>query len=300
MILFWVICAIFIVIALAFIMPTALERNEKSRRAVADERKRANVAIYRDQLAELEADLQNGIVSREQYAQDRDEIERRLLEDTATTATPGTAAPRKAAGVPPPSRSTAYALAVSLPLVAVIFYLQIGNPEGITHPAAGGAPFASAGPMQGGERSQEQIEANVAALAKRLQANPSDVQGWTMLARSYNSMERYGEATGAYAKATELQPQDADLWAEYAFASAMAAGQRLDGKPTELVNQALKVDPENAKALQLAGSAAFQAKDYKKAVDYWQRVLKKVPPDSEVAQTITQRINEAKSLAAGK
>jgi cytochrome c-type biogenesis protein CcmH len=80
----------------------------------------------------------------------------------------------------------------------------------------------------------------------------------------------------------------------------MAGGQRLEGKPMELVNQALKVDPENAKALQLAGSAAFQAKDYKKAVDYWQRVLKKVPPDSEVAQTVTQRINEAKSLAGGE
>jgi cytochrome c-type biogenesis protein CcmH len=299
MILFWVICAIFIAIALAFILPTALQRDEKSRRAVADERKQANVAIYRDQLAELEADLRNGIVSKEQYAQDRDEIERRLLEDTAAAAT--TAAPRKAATVPAASRSTAYALAVGLPLVAVIFYLQIGKPKSIDDPAAAGAPFASAsGPMQGGERSQEQIEANVAALAKRLQANPSDAQGWIMLARSYNSMERFGEAAGAYAKATELQPNDADLWAEYAFASAMAGGQRLDGKPTELVNQALKVDPENAKALQLAGTAAFQAKDYKKAVDYWQRVLKQVPPDSEVAQTITQRINEAKSLAGEK
>ena len=297
MILFWLVCAIFIAIALAFILPTALQRNEKSRRAAADERKQANVAIYRDQLAELDADLRNGIVSREQYALDRDEIERRLLEDTATTAS---TSPRKTATVPPPSRSTAYALAVGLPLIAVIFYLQVGNPKSITDPVNGGAPAASAGPMEGGERSQQQIEANVAALAERLKANPSDAQGWTMLARSYNSMERYGEATGAYAKATELQPKDADLWAEYAFASAMAGGQRLDGKPMELVNQALKVDPENAKALQLAGSAAFQAKDYKKAVEYWQRVLKKVPPGTELADTITQRINEAKSLAGGK
>ena len=300
MILFWLICAAFIVIALAFILPTALERNEKSRRAIADERKQANIAIYRDQLVELQSDLQNGIVSQEQYAQDRDEIERRLLEDTAAAAAPKTP---KTATTQPQSRSTAYALAIGLPLIAVIFYLQIGSPKGITDPTGGGGvggggPFSAAGPMEGGgERSQEQIEANVAALAKRLQSNPSDAQGWTMLARSYNSMERYGEATGAYAKATELQPKDADLWAEYAFASAMAAGQRLDGKPLELVNQALKIDPENAKALQLAGSAAFQAKDYKKAVDYWQRVLKKVPPDSEVAQTITARINEAQSLA---
>src|SRR5262245_20574608 len=119
MILFWLVCAVFIVIALAFIMPTALERNEKSRRAVADERKQANIAIYRDQLAELQADLQNGIVSQEQFAQDRDEIERRLLEDTEAASTPNTP---KTAVIPPPNRSTAYALAVGLPLVAVIFY----------------------------------------------------------------------------------------------------------------------------------------------------------------------------------
>jgi cytochrome c-type biogenesis protein CcmH len=194
---------------------------------------------------------------------------------------------------------------VGLPLIAVIFYLQIGAPKSIGEQSAAGSgtgPFASSsgGPMEGGEPSQEQIEARVTALANRLKDNPSDGQGWAMLARSYNSMERYGEATGAYAKATELQPKDADLWAEYAFASAMAGGRSLEGKPMELINEALKVDPENAKALQLAGSAAFQAKDYKKAVEYWQRVLKKVPPDSEVAQSITERINQAKALAGSK
>ena len=62
----------------------------------------------------------------------------------------------------------------------------------------------------------------------------------------------------------------------------------------------LKVDPENLKALQLAGTAAFQAKDYKKAIDYWERVLKRVPPGSEVNEAIQARISEAKTLAANK
>lgn len=288
MMLFWLICAVFIVIAFAFILPTALQRNEKSRHAVADERKLANIAVYRDQLSELEADLQNGVVSQEQYAQDREEIERRLLDDTETAA----AETRKPATAPSPSRSTAYALAVGLPLAAVIFYLQIGNPKGITDPGGGVTP-----PAASGERSQAQIEASVAALAKRLQTNPSDVEGWTMLARSYRSMQRFGEAAGAYARLTELRPNDADLWAEYAFVSAMASGQRLEGRPTELINQALKVDPENLRALQLAGSAAFQAQDYNKAVEYWERVLKKVSADPEVAKEVKARIEEAKTLA---
>lgn len=291
MILFWLICAILIVIALAFVLPTAMQKNEKSRRELSDERKEANVAVYRDQLTELEADLQNGIISKAQYAQDRDEIERRLLEDTATA----TASKQKAAAKAPATGTTTYALAFGLSLVAVIFYLFVGNMTAISDPQAAGAAAVTATQ----QRTQADIDANVAALAKRLQSNPGDTQGWIMLARSYRSMERYGESAGAYAKATQLQANDADLWTEYAFVSAMAAGQRLDGHPTELINQALKIDPENAKALQLAGSAAFQAQDYKKAIEYWERVLKKAPADSELAELITGRINEAKSLAAG-
>lgn len=296
MMMFWFICAVFIVIALAFILPTALQRNETSQRASADERKQANIAVYRDQLSELETDLQNGIVSQEQYTQDREEIQRRLLEDTTTSA-----APAKPKNLAPANRNTAYALAVGLPLVAVIFYMQVGNPKSMSESPAptttAAAPFGRAGD---GERSQEQIEANVAALAQRLQSNPSDTQGWIMLARSYSQMERFGEAAGAYAKATELKPKDADLWAEYAFTSAMASGQKLEGKPTELIQQALKVDPNNGKALQLAGSAAFEKKDYAKAIEYWNRVLKQVPAGSEVAELITERINEAKSLMNNK
>jgi cytochrome c-type biogenesis protein CcmH len=282
-------------LALAFVLPPLLQRPTEIQKASGQERKQTNIAIYRDQLSELETDLSNGIVNQQQYDQDRDEIERRLLEDAAPDALTATSSPK----IVTTSRGTVYALALGLPVIAVIFYLKVGDPNSMTKQATAAPAVASTG-TEAGSRSQEQIEANVTALAKRLQTNPSDAQGWTMLARSYSSMERFGEASGAYAKATELTPNDADLWAEYAFASAMANGRRLAGKPMELINRALKVDPDNAKALQLAGSAAFEAKDYKKAIDYWQRVLSKVPPTSEVGQAITGRINEAKALAAGK
>jgi len=293
MILFWVICALMIVIALAFILP-ALQRSEQSNLVIDDERKKANIQVYRDQLSELEADLRNGIVAEDQYAQDRDEIERRLLEDTATTRSKTTKS-----AAPITARNTGYLLGIGLPLIAIVFYLKVGQPDLITNPAPVGEPPSaeSAAPP---ERTQEQIAANVAKLAERLKSSPNDAQGWTMLARSYSQMEKYSEAAEAYAKATELNPKDADLLAEYAFATGMAGGKSLEGKPTEIINRALKIDPENPKALQLAGSAAFQAKDYKKAIDYWQRVLKKVPPGSEVAETINERINEAKTLAASK
>jgi cytochrome c-type biogenesis protein CcmH len=293
MILFWVICALMVVVALAFVLPTLLQRPDDSNEIEQDQ-KEANVAIYRDQLSELDADLRNGIVSRQQFEQDRDEIERRLLEDTsvvgaATQSTKGTLG----------KRGVVYALGLALPLLAMTFYLKVGDLKAISQSAGDTASPAASG-TAASDFSPPQIEANVASLAKRLETNPSDGPGWSMLARSYSSMEKYAEARDAYAKATALLPNDADLWAEYAFANAMANGRQLQGKSLELVNKALKVDPENLKALELAGSAAFQAKDYKRAIEYWQRLLNKVPPNSEVAESVNKRLEEAKSLGQVK
>jgi cytochrome c-type biogenesis protein CcmH len=293
-ILFWAVCAVLILIALAFVLPPLLQRSEQAGGKSEDERREANIAVYRDQLSELDADLRNGIVSEEQYAQDRDDIERRLLEDTAQARS------KKTASAPVNSRNTAYILGLAIPFIAIIFYVKVGEPNLIENPAPVGTPAAATSTSAPAERSQEQIEANVAKLAQKLQSNPNDVQGWTMLARSYSSLEKFGDAANAYAKAVELSPKDADLLAEYAFSTAMANGRSLQGKPMELINRALQIDPENAKVLQLAGSAAFETKDYNKAVDYWQRVLKKVPPNSDVGQAISERINEAKTLAGSK
>lgn len=294
MILFWVVCAVLILIALAFVLPPVLQRSEDADVKSDDERRQANIAVYRDQLSELDADLRNGIVGEEQYAQDRDEIERRLLEDTAQARS------KKSTSAPVNARNTAYILGLGIPFIAIIFYVKIGEPNLIENPAPVGTPAAATSSSAPPERSQEQIEANVAKLAQKLQSNPNDLQGWTMLARSYSSLEKFSDAANAYAKAVELSPKDADLLAEYAFSIAMANGRSLQGKPMELINRALQVDPENPKVLQLAGSAAFEAKDYKKAVDYWERVLKTVPAGSDVGQAITERINEAKTLAGSK
>ena len=291
MILFWVICAGLLIIALAFILPALFQSTTAAHQGVTElDRTEANIAVYRNQLQELKSDLKNGIVSEEQYNQDFEEIERRLLEDTSKTG-------NEIISVPDKGRATAYALAVGIPLIAVIFYLYVGTPAAITGVSTRQVQTSD---MGAGPRSPEQIAANVQKLADRLKANPTDTEGWIMLGRSYTSMERYGEAAGAYAKATELKSNDADLWAEYAFVTAMAGNRKIEGKSLELVNEALKVDPENVKALQLAGSAAFEAKDYNRAITLWQKVLSRVPGDSEVGQAITERINEAKSLSGTK
>ena len=259
MILFWLICAGLVAIALAFVLPPLLQRAPEE--AGTGGKKEANLEIYRDQLSELEADLRNGIISPEQYQQDRDEIERRLLDDVSTEDEVSAKRSKEAV-----SRGPVYVIALGIPVVAVALYLLVGNSAAWSGAATTTpqAPFAS-GSQSNGPMTQQAIEANV--------------------------------ASNAYARAAALKTDDADLVVDYAFAMGMANGRKLQGEPFELIKKALRIDPQNAKALELAGSAEFQAKNYKQAIDYWQKVLDRTPADSELARTLSQNINEAKALA---
>jgi cytochrome c-type biogenesis protein CcmH len=158
----------------------------------------------------------------------------------------------------------------------------------------------AAAQQQSGAMSPQQIAANIDKLAERLKQNPNDVQGWTMLGRSYMMQERFADAAGAYEHLTSLNPKDADAWTNYAEALALANGQNLAGKPTEAINRALQIDPNNQKALDLAGSAAYQTGDYQKAMEQWQKLLKLLPAGSEELKTITAQISKAKEMAGSK
>ncbi len=289
MILFWIICAVMVVIALAFVLPPLLTTPDSN---AGDDASNANVDVYRHQITELETDLRNGLISDDQFQSDKDEIERRLLEDVSTTQGPG-----RNQKAPVSQRGLVYTIALAIPIVAVGLYLQVGSTAANSRQPL---PPVAAAPESSGPMTQQRIEANVAALAKRLEENPTDVQGWSMLGRSYVSMERFADASNAFSKAAALKPDDADVLSDYAFALAMANGQQFQGKPQELIDKAIRLDPENPKALELAGSAAFYAKNYKDAVNYWQRLLAKAPAESELAQSLTERIERAKALAGTK
>jgi cytochrome c-type biogenesis protein CcmH len=301
MILFVMVCVVLLAIALAFVLPPLRQRGDAEPVADDQSRKEANIAVYQDQIGELKTDLDNNLISEEQYREDRDALERRLLDDVTADEVPTRQAPIVSA------RSLVYGVGLGIPVIALALYFALGNPGALnaanTPPQAmsgrSQAPGAPVGPMSGGQPTQQQIEANVAALAKRLEQNPNDADGWIMLGRSYTSMERFADASAALAKATALRANDAGLWADYAFAKAMANDRSLQGEPMVFISKALQLDPENGKALQLAGSAAFEQRNYKQAIEYWQRLLQKTSPETEMGQALTERIAEARKLAAG-
>jgi cytochrome c-type biogenesis protein CcmH len=294
---FWIFAVLLVAIALCYVLPPLLQRAEEK---PDEERKQANVSVYRDQFAELDRDLRDGVLDQEQYEQGRTELQRRLLEDVS--AQPATSDADKSSARA--GRTTATLVGVAIPLLAVILYPLLGTPKalGPGQPAAPSRPAESevaGGPMMGGGQpgapTEQDIEARVAKLAARLKENPNDAQGWAMLARSYQNFKRYKEASEAYQHAAELTGTDADLWADYAETLALANGSELQGRPLEIINKALELDPQNQKALWLAGDAAFQDQNFQQAVSYWERLLKLLPADSEAAQAVSASLDDARA-----
>ena len=240
-------------------------------------RQAANVAIYRDQLRELDADLAAGTLAQADFERSRAELEARLLEDAGQ---PEAAQPAPAAG-----RRLALVMGCAIPLLALTVYLVVGNPGTLSRELEHGATV-------------QQLETMVERLAARLRENPDDADGWALLGRSYAALGRFGESADAYAKAAVRAPRDAQLLVDFADALAMARGQRLQGEPEKLIQRALEIDPNNLKGLALAGTVAFERRDFARAAAYWQRMLPLVPADSEDARTIQQNVAEARELAA--
>ncbi len=278
MTVFWIVAALFLVGALLLLLPSLL-----APRSAGASLAQTNAALHRDQLREAEQDLAAGLIGAERFEQARAEIQHRVLEDTAAADT----------AAAPPARRTAWALALLIPLASVLTYLQLGRPE---------ASAPQVARVSEGARhsvSPEQIQQMVTALAERLKAQPADREGWLMLGRSYVALSRFRDAATALRRAADLGPPEASLLADLADVTGMAQGKRLAGEPARLIQQALDLDPRHVKALALAGSVAFEAKDYGAARGYWQRLVAVVPPESPMARSIGNSIAEATQLDSG-
>ncbi|OYT90815.1 MAG: c-type cytochrome biogenesis protein CcmI [Burkholderiales bacterium PBB3] len=142
-----------------------------------------------------------------------------------------------------------------------------------------------------------QMERMTEQLAARMAEQPGDANGWAMLARSYSVLGKHPEALKAYEKAVALRKDDAALLADYADSLAVQNQRSLAGKPMQMVEAALKIDPKHMKALALAGTHAFDRKDYARAAQYWERAVQSGPAGHPMVQSLTAALTEARNLA---
>ena len=246
---------------------------------------RTSVAVLRQQLAEIEDDRARGLLDEAEFARLRDDLQRRLLAEAGPAAgeVSGTARPRRALLI----------YGAALPVAAVLLYWQFGHPQLIDVPAAEPV-LAAVGPAQeGGEQLLLRLEAHVASA-------PSDARAWVVLARARMQRDQFEPAALAYRRALDASAKvarDPLIWCEYADALGMAQGGRLAGKPRELIDRALALDGAHPRALEMAGSAAYEAGDFRGAARYWQQLLVQLPADSGGRAQLAAAIARAEQRA---
>jgi cytochrome c-type biogenesis protein CcmH len=257
-----------------------------------------DIATLRHQLQQLKALHDSGDLGAAIYEQSRADLERKIVEQVMAGGAAAAAKPSAPASRPSwPLLAGVAAAAIAL---AAAGYWWAGSPS---MPSASGtsatdgsvASERSAGASPHSVSPQQMTEM-ADKLAARLKDKPDDAEGWTMLARSYAVLERHADAVPAYRKAASLRATDAQLLADFADALAVTNNRSLEGEPRELIERALKLEPDNLKALSLAGTAAFNRKDYTTAVRHWTRIEQVAPADSSYLSQVKGSIAEAREL----
>ena len=240
----------------------------------ATSRRQMNAAIYREELDKLELERVAGTTSDADYEIAHAEMRQRLFQDTNEEDD------RSVMGS---SKRTVVSLCLFVTVLSASFYFSLGDATRI-------AEKNTQQPM-----TQDGVEKMVAQFAAKMEQDPTNLQGWVMLARSYRILGRNAEAAKAYERAGNFIDSDPQLLADYADVLASNANGSFAGKPLKLINQALKLDPNNLMALWLSGTASYAAGNYKAAVQTWEKLAQQLPPGTEDARSIEASIADARA-----
>jgi len=261
-----------------------------------ESREAYNLAVYRDQLAEIERDLARGVLAAEHAEAARAEIARRIL---ALKPAEGEAGPTgharglkaHAPAGPLAPRAAAIVAILLLPLAAGIVYWQLGSPSLPDQPfaerAAADTPPAAANP------AAIDMDKALARLRAHLKEHPEDLTGWLLLARAELNLDRYQEAAEAYRHAADLSGQRADISGDWGEAQVLAAGGTVTPAAKEAFAAALR-DPETApRSRYYLALAQMQEGKVKSALQAWVDLAAEAPADADWLPLVRQRIAEA-------
>ena len=237
-------------------------------------RRQMNAAIYREELEKLAAEHAAGTIDAQEYEISHAEMRQRLFQDTNE---------EDDKAVMGSSKKVVIGLCLFITILSSGLYFSLGDVLRVSQKN-------EQPPM-----TQVGVEKMVAEFALKMEADPTNLKGWAMLGRSYRMLGRNEDAAKSFSRAGQLINEDPELLAEYADTLVALANGNFAGKPLQLINQALKLDPNNLLALWLSGTASFNNGDYKSAVQTWEKLAQQLPPGSEEARTIESSIAEARS-----
>ncbi|MFN7122106.1 MAG: c-type cytochrome biogenesis protein CcmI [Hydrogenophaga sp.] len=282
---------VFVVLALALVvlalwpLLSVLWRTRAG--AVPTMPQQTNLALLREQRAQLDAEFAEGKITPAEFEQAREELARRVIEESAPLDQRVRATHRHA---------TATTLLLAVPALAIGLYAWLGDWDAVR--------FEAEQAQQGASVSDADIDTMVRQMTQQLESRPpgqkADASAWEMLARAHASRQRFADADKAYQRALELTPDNANLLADRADLLSLLQGQSADGEPMRLVNRALEIDPGHPKALALAGSSAYGRKDFVAAQAFWERARERAAPGSPFAQGLESSLEAARAGIASQ
>jgi len=252
-----------------------------------------NVRLYREHLQELENNLASQLIDAEQFAQLKLELERNLLDDEVSLR--GTANAKSSSFL---GLNVAIVFSVIVLLSGVLLYQKFGSADDVALQAFQKEKnVLDLLDMQAGRNPDPaRAQALIAEYKERVSAKPDNVQYWFLLARTHMEVGDYAQAIPAYQQILQRDPQSSMIMAELAQAMFLRDGNKVTPPVVDLSKNALTIDPKNLTALGLLGINAFNSKNYKEAIQYWQKTVDLMGTDSPTAQTLAAGIERAKQM----
>jgi cytochrome c-type biogenesis protein CcmH len=269
MLMFWLPAAILCMLTTLALLAT---RTVATRETAA--RSEGALAIYKDQLAELEQDLVSGTVDREEADAQRTEISRRLLaasrEDDATPSN-GYRFPKSAV--------------LAVPVLAALVYWQVGSHATPDLPRADRLAqaekiLATLRDNPNADASALDWDATLAVVEDQQAKTPDNVTGWTFLARSYQNLGRHADAANAMSEVIRISGPSALRYADLGEALVFANKGLMTDRSANIFAEALKLDPKNPKALYYTGLDLLQEGKPADAKQLFENLLTDAPADA--------------------
>ncbi len=275
--IFGALAVLLILLALAFLVVPLL-REPKEDETV--DREQQNIAIARDKKALLEQQLEDGVMTREEYDEAMKDLEASLAIDLERQQR---LQQNRLAG-----KWAAIVFLLLVPALSVFLYLELGDYRVIENPQLAMARAETASDPSRPPLSMDQM---IEKVKTHLKENPDDARGWFVLGRALMSVQQYGDALAAYQRSYDLAPEEPAVALALADALAMTQNGSMKGEPEQLVAKVLQQSPNDPTALWLGGLADEQAGRYRDAYDKWNRLLPMLQDDPD-------SVSEVRSLIA--
>lgn len=280
---FWLACVALLALAVMFVVLPGWRRDARQVTPETVRRREENIALYRQRLAELDAEHRAGGLDDATHQALRDELDRTLLDDVEEGQGQGVAVQGR------PHLLMALALLVVVSAVGLY-----GHQGALPDVAITDTLRQLQQDSQAGRDVQPGMQTLLRQLDARLAMAPDNDSLWVMAGRLYLDAGRYQDAARVYQQLLQRFPEDPQALAFTAQAEYLAAGRQGTPVVTSLIDRALVADPRQPTALSLRGMIAFEKQDYRTAVTSWETLLAAVDPASEEAGVIREGVARAR------